>query len=93
MSLLVKSRHRLYGQESLLWAMNGFMRRSKGHLCSITLSACASREGRTGRPTIDGLEVDDKLGLRPACTHPGLPYESHQLEARDRKGSMSEVQH
>jgi hypothetical protein len=27
-----------------------------------------------------------------ACTHLGLPYESHRLQAPDRKGSRSEVQ-
>ena len=27
-----------------------------------------------------------------ACTHLGLPYESHRLQAPDRKGSTSEVQ-
>jgi hypothetical protein len=74
--------------------MNGLMRRSKRHLYSITLSARPSSEGGHGETErLGGLEVDaissDFVG---ACTHLGLPYESHRLQAPDRKGSTSEVQ-
>jgi len=44
-----------------LWDMNGLMRRSKGHLYSVTFSARPSSEGGTARRS---ALADDKLGLR-----------------------------
>jgi hypothetical protein len=74
-------------------AMNGLMRRSKRHLYSITLSARPSGEGGTVRPSaLAALRLTISSDFVGACTHLGLPYESHRLQAPDGKGSMSEVQ-
>src|SRR6266849_1028178 len=74
-------------------AMNGLMRRSKRHLYSITLSARPSSEGGTERPSaLAVLRLTISSDFVGACTHLGLPYESHRLQAPDRKGSTSEVQ-
>ena len=74
-------------------AMNGLMRRSKRHLYSITLSARPSSEGGTARPSaLAVLRLTISSDFVGACTHLGLPYESHRLQAPDRKGSTSEVQ-
>ena len=72
---------------------NGLMRRSKRHLYSITLSARPSSEGGTARPSaLAVLRLTIGSDFVGACTHLGLPYESHRLQAPDRKGSTSEVQ-
>ena len=74
-------------------AIFGLMRRSKRHLYSITLSACPSSEGGTARPSaLAVLRLTIGSGFVGVCTHLGLPYESHRLQAPDRKGSTSEVQ-
>jgi hypothetical protein len=74
-------------------AIFGLMRRSKRHLYSITLSACPSSEGGTARPSaLAVLRLTIGSNFVGACTHLGLPYESHRLRAPDRKGSTSEVQ-
>ena len=71
----------------------GLMRRSKRHLHSITLSARPSSEGGTARPSaLAVLRLTISSDFVGACTHLGLPYESHRLQAPDRKGSTSEVQ-
>ena len=71
----------------------GLMRRSKRHLYSITLSARPSSEGGTARPSaLAVLRLTISSDFVGACTHLGLPYESHRLQAPDRKGSTSEVQ-
>src|SRR5882757_9479767 len=73
-------------------AMNGLMRRSKRHLYSITLSARPSSEGGTARPrTLAVSRFTISSDFVGACTHLGLPYESHGLQAPDRKGSTSEI--
>ena len=69
------------------------LRRSKRHLYSITLSARPSSEGRHGETEpLAVLRLTIGLDFVGACTHLGLPYESHRLQAPDRKGSTSEVQ-
>src|SRR4029453_15673220 len=74
-------------------AIFGLMRRSKRHLYSITLSARPSSEGGTARPSaLAVLRLTIDSNFVGACTHLGLPYESHRLRAPDRKGSTSEVQ-
>src|SRR5258707_7205403 len=66
--------------------MNGLMRRSKRHLYSITLSARPSSEGGTARPSaLAVLRLTISSDFVGACTHLGLPYESHRLQAPDRK--------
>src|SRR5271154_4356022 len=73
--------------------LNGLMRRSKRHLYSITLSARPSSEGGTARPSaLAVLRLTISSDFVGTCTHLGLPYESHRLQAPDRKGSTSEVQ-
>src|SRR6267154_5449449 len=73
--------------------MNGLIRRSKRHLYSITLSARPSCEGGTARPSaLAVLRLTISSDFVGACTDLGLPYESHRLQAPDRKGSTSEVQ-
>src|SRR5437879_212675 len=72
---------------------NGLMHRNKRHLYSITLSARPSSEGGTARPSaLAVLRLTISSDFVGACTHLGLPYESHRLQAPDRKGSTSEVQ-
>ena len=74
-------------------AMNGLKLRGKRHLYSITLSARPSSEGGTVRPgALAALRLTISSDSVGACTLLGLPYESHRLQAPDRKGSMSEVQ-
>ena len=74
-------------------AMNGLMRRSKRHLYLITLSARSSSEGGTARPSaLAVLRLTIGSDFVGACTHLGLPYESHRVQAPDKKGSTSEVQ-
>ena len=88
-----QSRHPAGGLGCRLRAMNGLMRRSKRHLYSITLSARPSSEGGTARPSaLAVLRLTIGSDFVGACTHLGLPYESHRLQAPDRKGSTSEVQ-
>src|ERR1700752_2642208 len=83
----------LDGMARQLRAMNGLMRRSKRHLYSITLSARPCSEGGTARPSaLSVLRLTISSDFVGACTHLGLPYESHRLRAPDRKGSTSEVQ-
>jgi hypothetical protein len=73
--------------------MNGLKLRSKRHLYSTTLSARPSGEGGTVRPSaLAILRLTISSDAVGACTLLGLPYESHRLQAPDRKGSMSEVQ-
>ena len=58
----------------------------------ITLSARPSSEGGTARPSaLAVLRLTISSDFVGACTHLGLPYESHRLQAPDRKGSTSEV--
>jgi hypothetical protein len=60
---------------------------------SITLSARSSSEDGKARPSaLAVLRLTISSDLVGACTHLGLPYESHRLQAPDRKGSTSEVQ-
>src|SRR5271169_4376425 len=62
--------------------MNGLMRRSKRHLYSISLSACPSSEDGTARPSPSAvLRLTISSNFVGACTHLGLPYESHRLQA------------
>ena len=62
--------------------MNGLMRRSKRHLYSITLSARPSSESGTVRPSaLAVLRLTISSDFVGACTHLGLPYESHRLQA------------
>src|SRR5207248_6956874 len=54
---------------------------------SITLSARPSSEGGTARPSaLAVLRLTISSDFVGACTHLGLPYESHRLQAPDRKG-------
>jgi hypothetical protein len=87
------SRHMRSRSACLKGAMNGLMRSSKRHLYSITLSARPSSEGGTARSSaLAVLRLTISSDFVGACTHLGLPYESHRLQAPDRKGSTSEVQ-
>jgi hypothetical protein len=89
----LKNRRRQPGLSGLKSAIFGLMRRSKRHLYSITLSACPSSEGGTARPSaLAVLRLTIGSNFVGACSHLGLPYESHRLQAPDRKGSTSEVQ-
>src|SRR5260370_24620181 len=73
--------------------MNGLMRRSKRHLYSITLSARPSSEGGTARPSaLAVLRLTISSDFVGACTHLGLPYESHRLHAPDSEGPTHDVQ-
>src|SRR6267142_3421913 len=84
--------HRQFEPSGPKSAIFGLMRRSKRHLYSITLSACPGSEGGTARPSaLAVLRLTIGSNFVGACTHLGLPYESHRLRAPDRKGSTSEV--
>jgi hypothetical protein len=85
--------HRQFEPSGPKSAIFGLMRRSKRHLYSITLSACPGSEGGTARPSaLAVLRLTIGSNFVGACTHLGLPYESHRLRAPDRQGSTSEVQ-
>jgi hypothetical protein len=84
--------HHQAGPTGQVRAMSGLMRRSKRHLYSITLSARPGREGGTARPGASAvLRLTTSPDFVGACTDPGLPYESHRLQAPVPKGSTSEV--
>src|SRR5258705_13542811 len=52
-----------------------------------------SSEDGTARPSaLAVLRLTISSDFVGACTHLGLPYESHRLQAPDREGSTSEVQ-
>ena len=69
------------------------MHRNKRHLYSTTLSARPSIEGGAARPSaLAVLRLTIGSDFVGACTHLGLPYESHRLLAPDSKDSTSEVE-
>ena len=57
------------------------------------LVGLSKRERGTARPSaLAVLRLTIGSNFVGACSHLGLPYESHRLQAPDRKGSTSEVQ-
>src|SRR4029077_16235251 len=63
-------------------AVNGLMRRSKRHLYSTACRRASKRESGAARPSaLAVLRLTISSNFVGACTHLGLPYESHRLQA------------
>jgi hypothetical protein len=88
----LKSRHRQTAPPCPKSATTGLMHHSKKRFYSITSSARPSKvDGTVKSSALAVLRLTISSDFVAACTHLGLPYESHRLQAPDMKGSTSEV--